>query len=70
MKIELDLDTIFDSRNCESVSQIITDELRYVVKAEVKKAIKADKNLQGLIRKLHHLAVTQAIETLTKKKEV
>jgi hypothetical protein len=64
MKVELDLGDIFDSEQHESVSEIVLYELRAAVKAEVRKAIKADKELQGFIRSLHKAAVARAVSLL------
>ena len=65
MKIELDLDTVFSGNDWgTTVGEIVRDEIRALVKAEVKKAVKTDKKLLAAIKKLQAKAAEGIVDAL------
>ena len=65
MKIELDLDDVFLGDHWgTTIGEIVRDEMRMLVKAELKKAIKTDKKLKAAIKKLQDKAAEDIVAAL------
>ncbi len=65
MKLELDLEDVFSGEHWDTtVGEIIRDEIRLLVKAEVKKAVKTDRKLRAAIKKLQDKAAEDIIAAL------
>ncbi len=65
MKIELNLDDVFSGDHWgTTVGEIVRDEIRALVKAEVKKAVRTDKKLLAAIKKLQTRAAEDIVAAL------
>jgi hypothetical protein len=62
---KIDLDDLWSGDEWgTTVGQILTDELRSVIKAELRKSIKSDKDFTKLIEKLREQAITEALKAV------
>ena len=67
MKIEVDLDKIMTGAPYEgSVGEILRDELRLLIKSEIRKSLKDDRDLKRLISEMRKRAIAAAIVELEK----
>ena len=65
MKIELNLDDVFSGDDWgTTVGEIVRDEIRALVKAEIRKAIKTDEKLKAAIKKLQDRAAEDIVAAL------
>jgi len=65
MKIEMNLDDIWLGHDWgTTVGEIVRDEIKALVKSEVKKAIKTDRKLRVAIKKLQDKAAEDIVAAL------
>jgi len=65
LKVELNLDDIFTGADwSETIGEILRDELKGEIRAQMKKAVKEDKSLQRVIKEYKNRAVRGAMDAL------